>query len=482
MPAVPIAGAPEQPLYRRVADRVAGLIDAGTLRPGDRVPSVRRLSRQLEVSVSTVVEAYRLLEDRGMVEARPQSGFYVRPAALGNALEPRRSSTLATATVPEIDDFATRVMKEVTEHWEGVSFGSATPNATFLPVTKLNRLMSRVVRLRPDTSASYDTLAGYSKLRTLIARRSLDAGCALEPDDVITTAGAQQALAVCLRAVTKPGDLVAIETPTYHGLLEVLQALHLNALEIATDPREGICLVELEKALDKQKVAAVALIPSYHNPLGHCMSDDDRGKLVKMITERKIPLIEDDVYGELPHEGRRPRACKAFDEEGYVMLCSSFSKTIAPGYRVGWAVPGRFREAVERQKFRLSISVATPTQMAIAEFLADGGFDRHIRRLRRNYRDLSYRYAYTILDTFPKGTRVSRPSGGHVLWVEMPEQIDSTRLYDEASSQMIRFVPGPLFSATDRYRNFLRINTAKPFSDEIERALQTLGKLAAKHR
>jgi DNA-binding transcriptional MocR family regulator len=272
---------------------------------------------------------------------------------------------------------------------------------------------------------------------------------------------------------------VAIETPTYFGLLEALESLHLKALEIATHPRDGICLDELGEAIRNDNIAACVLVPTFGNPLGHCMPEPAKRRLVRLLAAAGIPLIEDDVYADLAFSGPRPPAAKAFDETGNVLLCSSFSKTLAPGYRIGWTAPGRYRREVERLKYSTSVATATPTQMAVASFLESGGFDRHLRRMRRTYRDLLGRMSAAVAEHFPEGTRLTRPEGGHVLWVEMPPGVDSLELHEAALDQGVSIAPGPLFSATQRYRNFLRLNCAVPWTDAVEGAVRRLGKLVA---
>lgn len=465
-----------QPLYRQVAGRIESMIQGGTFAVGEKIPSVRQLSRQLDVSVTTVVEAYRLLEDRRLVEARPQSGYYVRtpePAAP----EPARTSSTTTGAAPEISDLVLRFLRG--SQSRGVlALGAAVPHPSFLPVQRLNRLLIQAVREQPSASQSYDAVAGLESLRVQVGRRALDAGCSLSPDDILTTSGAQAAVHLCLQAVTRPGDTVAVETPTYYGLLEALESLHLRAVEIATHPRTGVDLQELVRVLDHQPVAACVFSPSFGNPLGHNMPDQARRDLVAELNRRQLPLIEDDVYGELPFGARRPRAVKSFDTEGLVLLCSSFSKSVAPGYRIGWTAPGRFRDRVEKLKFASSVATATPTQMALSAFLAEGGFDRTLRQLRREYRLLVSRMSATIARHFPERTRVSRPEGGHVIWVEMPEPADSVRLHEEALAFGVSIAPGILFSSTRRYRNCLRINCAQPWTPELEEALERLGTLA----
>jgi len=467
-------------LYRQVADRIEGLIEGGTLRPGQRIPSVRRLSAQLSVSISTVLEAYRVLEDRQLVEARPQSGYYVR-APRQRPPEPERTASLDAPLRMDAGDVALQLVAAGNRP-DLVPLGAAIPSPEFLPTKKLNRLLAQVARRDPQLSQSYDAVEGYEALRVQIARRALEAGCSLHPRDLITTSGAQEAIQLCLRAVTEPGDTVIIETPTYYGMIEAIASLHLRALEIATDPQEGICLEDLEEALSRESVAAVVLCPSFGNPLGHNMPETKRRELLGILRGHDLPLIEDDAYGELAFEAQRPKAVKAFDEDGRVLLCSSFSKTLAPGYRIGWTAPGRYLKKVQRLKFSSSVATATPTQMAVAAFLESGGFDRYLRSLRRTYRDLVTRMACAIGDAFPAGTRVTRPQGGHVLWVEMPRGVDAMRLHERALAEGISVAPGPLFSAADRYPNCIRVNCAVPWSDRVAAAAATLGRLARETR
>ncbi|MDA8017359.1 MAG: PLP-dependent aminotransferase family protein [Thermoanaerobaculia bacterium] len=474
------------PLYREVADDIEQLIHQGTLAPGTRIPSLRKTSRRLAVSLTTVMEAYRLLEDRGLVEVRPQSGHYVKLAAANAPPEPARTPTCDAPSELDAADLIEQLVREASQPGLVMPFGAAVPAPEFLPISRLNGLLSRAVRREPIVSQSYDSIPGRPELRRQIARLAVAGGSSLTADDLVVTTGAQEAISLALRVVVRPGDTVAIESPTYHGFLQVLENLHVKALELATDPREGICPDAVAEALSDGQLAAVVVVSSFGNPMGHRMPDQYRRLLVQRLRAARVPLIEDDTYGELGFEGPRPRTLHSFDQElatedgagSNVLLLSSFSKILAPGLRVGWIAPGRFRKEVVMQKYASSLATATPTQLAIADYLAAGGLSRHVRKLRRSFKDLVRRMITEIGEHFPSGTRVTRPAGGYLLWVEMPEDVDAFALHRAALAEDISITPGPIFSASGRYGNCIRLNCAVPWSDTVARAIRLVGELA----
>lgn len=474
-------------LYQTVAQRIAGLIEGGIYGPNDRLPSVRQLSSQMSVSLSTVMEAYRRLEDDGWIEARPQSGYYVRKSSLsrpGNrpgrpALEIPAASRPSAGPAPvATHDLILRVMR----HHNNpalVPLGAAIPNPDLLPIEKLNRAMARATRAAGAAGHLYALPPGLEALRVQIARRLVLSGCTLTPEEIVITSGCQEALNLCLRALCLPGDTVAIESPIYYGVLQAIEMQGLRALEIPTHPNEGIDLDALEHSLAKEPVKACVAIPNYSNPIGSLMSDENKKRLVEMLAERGVPLIEDDLYGDLGFFQPRPRVAKSWDTTGNVLLCSSFSKTLSPGYRVGWVVPGRLQKQVECQKAVDNLASAMPTQLAIAEFLAGGGYDHHLRKVRRIYARQTAQMAQAVACYFPPGTRVTRPAGGFVLWVELPEEINALQLFEGALRQGISLMPGPMFSAHHSYRNFIRLNSAF-WSPNVEQALAKLGEMSRK--
>ncbi|NMO18374.1 PLP-dependent aminotransferase family protein [Pyxidicoccus fallax] len=467
-------------LYEQVAERLGDAIAAGTLRPGDRLPSVRQLSLRERVSISTVLQAYLHLESIGLIETRPQSGHYVRRRERPRLAEPQVSRPAASATpVPvTVSALVARVYRSAHEP-RLVQLGAAWPAPELLPVKRLHRELNALTREAGDAGIGYDLPPGCLELRQQLARRSLDWGCSLAPEDFVTTCGASEAVHLCLLAVARTGDTIAIESPAYYGTLQAIESLGLRALEIPSSPRHGMEPDALLAALERRRVAAVLVVPSFSNPVGSCMPEEHRKRIVQMLAERDIPLIEDDIYGDLHFGPERPRTCKSFDTTGNVMLCGSFSKTLAPGFRVGYVAPGRFRDRVELLKFSHTVATGTLPQLTIARFLQEGGYDRHLRALRRRLAAQVERMAEAVAEFFPEGTRVARPSGSSLLWVELPPRVDALALHAKALEAGVSIAPGPIFSARpDSYRNFVRLSCGHPWTPRIEGAMSTLGSLA----
>jgi len=347
----------DAPLYDRVARVVRDMIDEGSLQPGQRVPSLRSMSKQLKVSITTVLQAYAHLEDAGLIESRPQSGYFVTPRAPVAVPTPRRSRSQRAPRKVRVDN-AVQAIFSVANRRDVVPLGVVNPAPELLPGRALSRHVREVIKRAPDEALNYCFPPGDPLLRREIAVRCSSLGGAVSPDDVVITTGATEALMTSLSAVARPGDVIAVESPAYFMLLQIIESLGMLALEIATDPATGMILDDLQKAVDQINVKAVISNANFQNPTGSLMPDAHKERLVAMLAERAIPLIDDDIYGDLYFTEERPRTLKSFDTEGNVLLCSSFSKTVAPGYRIGWVLPGKYQEKVIAKKQLSSAATA----------------------------------------------------------------------------------------------------------------------------
>jgi len=462
--------------YEILADDIAGSIGNGVLQPGERLPSVRDASKSRGVSPSTVFEAYYLLEARGLIEPRPRSGYFVRAARPPDA-EPATSTPDSASRDVEVSELVFEVLGHASNKGL-VPLGSAFPAPSLFPLPKLAMATGRALRQLDPWQTVEDLSPGSHALRRQIGMRYLTMGCGVDPEELVITNGAMEALNLCLETVTKPGDLVAVESPTFYAALQALERLGLRAVEVATHARTGIDIGMLAAVLERQAVKACWLMPNFQNPLGSLMSDPAKQALVSLLARHGVPLIEDDVYGELYFTANKPRPAKAWDKEGLVMHCSSFSKTLAPGYRVGWVAAGRFAKQVARRKLMSSLSAPVPSQEGISAYLQHGGYDRHLRQLREVLSKQRHRVLQSIAKHFPAGTKATQPEGGYFVWVELPKGVDALKLHSLALSHNISIAPGQLFSSDRRFSHHVRLNFGHPGHDGVEGAMATLGRIA----
>ena len=462
-------------LYEALADELAGLMVDGVLRPGERLPSVRQQQERRGVSPSTVFQAYYQLEARGLIESRPRSGYYVASRRALATPEPEVSRPDAASTMVDVSELVFQVL-EASRAPDVVPFGSAFPSPLLFPLDKLGRAVASSMRHIDPWSTVADLSPGNAELRRQIALRYQLDGVQVAPDDIVITNGALEALNLCLQAVARPGDTVLVESPSFYAALQALERIGLKVVEVATHPREGIELAALAAALEQHKPSACWLMTSFQNPLGSLMPPEKKQALVDLLASHDVPLIEDDVYGELYFGAQRPALAKRFDSKGLVMHCSSFSKCLAPGFRVGWAAAGRYSRQVERLKLTTSLAAAMPSQLALAEYLGQGGYERHLRQLRSALAGQQRRMLAAIEQHFPEGTRVTQPEGGYFLWVVLPEPVDALALHRAALAQGISIAPGPMFSAKREFRNCIRLNYGQDWDDADVAVLGMLAK------
>ena len=463
-------------LYQQFADRIEKQIKSGVLNVGDKLPSIREVCAETGYSMSTVSKAYYEVESRSLIESRPQSGYYV--SNISARIIPEPSSSKPTLSVKNIEreDLIDLVYggmnaKDITM----LSLGF--PSNELLPIAKLNKGMIQAMRQLPNSGTSYEEMQGNSNLRKEIARWSFTWGGSLTEDDIITTPGCISAISHCLMTLTKPGDTIITESPVYFGILQLAKSLGLYVMELPTNMTTGIELEALKKALSTKKVKACVLISNFSNPSGSIMPIEHKKEVVQLMEFYNIPLIEDDIYGDLYFGPSRPTNCKTYDESGIVLCCSSVSKTLAPGYRVGWVSPGKFKKEILRNKLYHTLSSPTITHEVVGDFLKNGRYENHLRKIRQILNYNCNNYINTVLESFPTGTKVSQPQGGFFLWVELDKSIDTTAFYHLAMKHNISIAPGRIFSFQDQFSNCMRLSFGLPWSNELRESIKTLGRL-----
>lgn len=467
----------EKLLFVQIADRIESFINASTFRIGDKLPSLRTISLDQGVSIGTALQAYIHLIDKGLVTPKEKTGYFVARKSAQLLDLPRP----AAATVSTHDVKVSAVLKKAAVaayNRKFVSFFSAVPLPGMLPLNAIRRSLQQSSRDLQAGYLGYESTLGNTQLRELIAKRSFKWNRTLGSDDIIITNGTLEAINLCLRAVTKRGDTVLVETPCYYAILQCLEHLGLKVIELPSDSVHGIDVSRMETISRKSNVSACLFVSNFNNPNGVALTEGKKKAIAAFANKTKTPVIDDDVYGELYFGESRPGNIKTYDTDGWVMLCSSFSKTIVPGHRVGWCAPGRFMSQISKLKATLNISTAGIVQESVVQLLSTGTYDRHLRKMRAELgRQLSLT-SQAIEDHFPPGTKLSRPTGGYVLWVELPSSVDAFKLQKLALDHHINFAPGPIFSSKGDYRNYIRISCNNSWTPAIDKALKKLGELA----
>jgi DNA-binding transcriptional MocR family regulator len=462
-------------LYTEIANGIASQIRNGILKSGDKLPSVRKLCKEYQISMNTAKRVFLELESQSLVDSKPQSGYFVSNILSVELPLPEVSKPSLIANNEEPNELINKVYENIGKK-EVTLFSIGIPSGDLLPQAKLKKEIINATRTLKEGGTEYEEIQGNLKLRRMISMRSLQWGGNFHENDLVTTNGGMNALSFCLMALGKPGDTIAIESPCYPGILQLANGLGLKVLELPTHPTTGIEIDALKKVIPK--IDLCLLIPNYNAPLGSCMPDENKKEVVKILSENGIPLIEDDVYGDLYFGSARPKCCKSFDKEGNVLYCSSISKTLAPGYRVGWIAPGKYKDKILKLKFLHSTSSISIVNEAVANFLKSGKYEKHLQLMRKSLQNNYQNYVQTIAEAFPQGTKTSRPQGGLSLWVEFDKNIKTTQLYDLAIKENISIAPGRMFTLQDQFENCMRLCIGLPWSEETQAKLKQLGNLA----
>jgi DNA-binding transcriptional MocR family regulator len=462
--------------YQDIAEDLARRIDAGNLAPGERLASVRERGRMLGVSANTVVEAYRLLERRGLVRARERSGFFVtgRAAAITSIPGPAPEGlALAPASLSE----QVQAIYRASQDPRFLKLGAALADRAFFPDRALRRHAGPTRPGEPD-GLTFSPAPGNSELRALLAERLKAQGMSCAAEDVVLTSGALESVFLSLFLLCRPGDVVGVESPTYFGTLQALETLGLTACELATDPYAGIDLAAFSTAARTRGMRACVVSANVQNPLGYVLSDERKAALAGAAAELGVTLVEDDIYGDLAYASPRPRPLKAFDDPGResVVHCSSVSKTLGGGLRLGWLVGRELAARATRAKAALNGGSPALSERMVAGFMASGGYDRHLSAVRGTFLGRVEAVSGALAAALPPGCRLSRPAGGYILWLELPPGVSGTELWRRLMGQGIAVAPGAAFSMGKAHDGYVRLNCGLVPSPALDAALAAIGR------
>lgn len=464
--------------YIELANTIEVQIKNGIFTYGDKLPSIRELRVNHQLSISTILKSMDVLISKGLINSKEKKGYYITYDKGLFSENPIVTRPSGKANYDEIEELIEAVF--VDKETEEIDFSIGIPDKEILPINKIKKAVIEVMHQSPDAEAKYEPVLGNPELRKIISRRSMALGCNIPVDQIITTNGCMDALHYALQVSTNPGDRIITESPTFFGILQLANNLGLEVIEIETNSREGISLNEVERHLKQKDIKAVITVSNFGNPLGFCMSDESKKALVGLAKKYDTLIIEEDLYGDVFFNNKRPNTCKSFDDDGRVILCSSFSKTLVPGYRVGYIVTDKFHKQVLRLKTYQSIAASSISHKVVARILQTGRYDRYLNQLRIKLESNLHKYMKVIHSSFPKNTKMSKPEGGYMLWIELDPRIDSLQLFEECLKKNIRITPGRMFSLRDQYFNCIRISYGLSWSSRIENALREIGKIASK--
>jgi len=460
--------------FRQVMDVIVNMVQNDILQPGDKVPSLRKMSEDQSVSISTVMQAYMELEAVGMLEVKPQSGFYVSSGKLVPQEQVSRTAPSNKPTKVTKSEHIQSILEAMVDP-EIVPLGCAIPHHSLLPHKELMNIMKKVLNMGNISQLEYGETQGAKFFRQQLAYYMGMNGNSVRSDNIIVTNGASEGMSLVLHALTSPGDLILMESPSYFGFMHLLETSKVFAMELPTCPEDGIDLDEFYNAVKRYDVKAFLTQPNFGNPLGHSYPEDVKKAMVEICSKHNVPIIEDDINGDFAFNGKRGSNLKKYDTDGNVIHISSFSKTLSSGMRVGWIEPGRYYDKVFRQKIASSLATNEVAQLTLAHYLASGKYPRHLRQMNYAIKNQLEAYKLRILKYFPEGTRITSPKGGFVLWVELPENVDTLELLPKALKHKVAFSPGGIFSSQEKYNNCMRINCGYPVDEKIENALEKLG-------
>lgn len=463
--------------YEEIAADIERKIAGGQYLPGHRLPSVRTLKEKYQTSLSTIQSAYDDLLLRGLVESVPRSGYYV------STKSPSTGKAAATMIVrdPVFRNNLAVITSENRQRSALSEFNVAAPGDLLLPQQLLLKTMQQVIREKGATLLKYYPANGLAALRENITRRAAHHNTHLQSAELLITDGALQAVYIALSAVCAPGDVIAIESPCIFSVLEVIRVLRLKVVEIPVLPQTGFDISALQAACQVHDFKAIVVTPNFHNPTGILLTDDQKRLLLQVAQANNIPVIENDIYGELYFSGQRPSTIRSFDDSGLVMTCSSFAKSLAPGIRLGWLSAGRFFRQAEQIRFAIGSSVSPVYQETMNRILEGSAYEKHLRIFRQQLAAQCEQSRKLVRESFPAGTTMGKPAGGYHLWVELPDTLDMAAFYRFCEEIGVRFTPGSAFSFASTYDHCLRLVFADKYTPAKTGAIRKAGRFAVDH-
>lgn len=458
-------------LYSGIAASIERQIRNGALKTGDKLPSVRKLSMEKNANPGTIVKAYFELEKKQLIESRPQSGYYVSFADRYNRHPSPGLSAPANAEGSVAEIFYTVFNNRAAE----INLSSSQIAPDLLPIARLNKEMIAAIRKLQNGGVAYSS-TGNAKLKKQVARRSLSWGGNMKLEDIIPTSGSMDALTLCLSALLKPGDTIAVESPVNFGIINLAQMLRYRLLELPTNPITGMDISSLRKAIETKNIQLCLVMGNYSNPFGSCSPPEYQKELVSLLELHNIPLIEDDVFGELYFDRHIPTCCKTFDQTGNVLFCSSVSKILAGGYRVGWLAPGKYKERILRARPYHPQTCNTVTHEAVAGFMENNSYENYLKGIRQKLHINSLKYQHAVHQYFPENIKLTQPNGGIHFWLELEKNKDAIRLYNKAMASRIGITPGRMYTMQNQFNNCFTLNFSPDLDTKVEKALSQLGR------
>ncbi len=461
--------------YQTVADSLKSEIESGLYKESEKIPSLREIQELKNCSLTTAKEAYRILENEGFIEVKPQSGYYVRKNIENKITGPQNEFHDHISA----DDRIQSIMRDVMNP-DLIPLGAAIPGNEFLPLGKF--ITSYKTALLYKDMHTYGDLQGFPPLREKIAERSRRYSHNISSDQVLITTGCTEALSLSLQSCVSPGDTVLVPSPTYVGIFQILEALKLKAIEVPYRDEVGLDGEEVEKLCKKHRPNAVIIAPNFNNPNGVMLDESSKLELAKIFYEYNVAVVEDDIYGDLPHVGPRPRPLISYFPNSKsnppLFVCSSFSKTISPGIRIGWVSSKNEIRNVTKLARAYKISHNQLSQISAYEFLRKYPYERHLTFLRKSFHS-NIQLALKTLENASEGKmKIQKPDGGFVLWIKSP--LDGQKVLQEAKKRKITIAPGVLFGLSHHWKKYFRINVGLKWNSDLENALIGLGEIVSK--